>query len=120
MATRVPTPGDVDNELIVLVHARALLANNDNMMTADLRNPRTLSRWPRLTDSLTRRSHSRCCSAGGLTHLDDEEDLEDVAHELKLVEPGLVANNQWCPGGDMPDPGNPVHATHIGGFGRKP
>ena len=39
---------------------------------------------------------------------------------LDLVAPGLVANNQWQPGTDMPDPNNPAHALHIGGLGRKP
>lgn len=38
---------------------------------------------------------------------------------LELVEPGLVANNQWRPGTDMPDPNNPAHEWHIGGLGRK-
>ena len=39
---------------------------------------------------------------------------------LDLVEPGLVANNRWRPGPDMPDPSNPAHELHIGGLGRKP
>ncbi|QUH02403.1 SAM-dependent methyltransferase [Saccharopolyspora erythraea] len=39
---------------------------------------------------------------------------------LELVEPGLVPNNRWRPGPDVPDPDNPAHALHIGGLGRKP
>ncbi|MFI0468100.1 MULTISPECIES: SAM-dependent methyltransferase [Saccharopolyspora] len=39
---------------------------------------------------------------------------------LELIEPGLVPNNQWRPGGDVPDPQNPAHAMHIGGLARKP
>ncbi|MEV0705551.1 SAM-dependent methyltransferase [Saccharopolyspora sp. NPDC050389] len=39
---------------------------------------------------------------------------------LELIEPGLVPNNQWRPGDDVPDPQNPAHAMHIGGLARKP
>lgn len=39
---------------------------------------------------------------------------------LELVEPGLVPNNRWRPGADMPDPDNSAHGMHIGGIGRKP
>jgi hypothetical protein len=34
---------------------------------------------------------------------------------LDLVEPGLVPNNKWRPGSDVPAPENPAHAMHIGG-----
>ncbi|MEU6262214.1 SAM-dependent methyltransferase [Saccharopolyspora shandongensis] len=39
---------------------------------------------------------------------------------LELIEPGLVPNNLWRPGDDVPDPQNPAHAMHIGGLARKP
>ncbi|MBB5158498.1 SAM-dependent methyltransferase [Saccharopolyspora phatthalungensis] len=40
--------------------------------------------------------------------------------DLDLVDPGLVPNNEWRPGNDVPDPGNSAHKLHIGGLGRKP
>ena len=38
---------------------------------------------------------------------------------LELIAPGLVPNNVWRPGLEMPDPDDMAHALHIGGIARK-
>lgn len=165
----------VDNDPIVLAHARALLATDSSttVIKADLREPDVIFEHPETRRLIDPDEPFAVLLGGILMHLEDEEDPEGIAAAirerlpsggyllvsntcdtgesrarelnrvfaesglgsrcfrtweeqiryfdgLELVEPGLVPNNQWRPGPDVPDPDSPTHAMHIGGVARKP
>ena len=75
----------VDNDPIVLAHARALLATDDNtaVIDADLREPARIFGHPETQRLIDTTEPFAILLGGVLMHLEDEEDPEGVAADLR-------------------------------------
>ena len=94
----------VDNDPIVLAHGRALLATNDRtaFLRADLREPDVIFSHPE-TERLIDRSEPFAVLLGGvLMHLEDEEDPEGVAADIRdrLPSGGYLLVSNTCDDGE--------------------
>jgi S-adenosyl methyltransferase len=121
----------VDNDPLVLAHARALLTSSPegecDYIDADMRDPGAIGlpagSYLVLADSISsgrahREAGEQYAQTGAVAyHLRSPEQIEDFFSGLTLVDPGVVPVAQWRPD---PSPFPPVHVNTIGGIGRKP
>ncbi len=100
----------MDNDPLVLVHARALLTGSPEGATdylgADLHQP------ARILEAA-----ARTLDTGAVPYqLRTPEEIASFFDGLELVEPGIVSCPRW-----RPDPGaEPADVDAFGGVGRKP
>ena len=118
----------VDNDPIVLAHARALMAGGQEgrvaFIQADLRQPEAILGDPAVAGTLDLARPVGLELVGVMRHLRDRDDPRSLADTepffagLELVEPGLLPMAAW-----RPDPGHsqdPHSVYAYGGVARKP
>ncbi|RKT82690.1 S-adenosyl methyltransferase [Saccharopolyspora antimicrobica] len=94
----------VDNDPIVLAHSRALLASNDRttFLNADLREPDAIFGHPDTVRLIDQSQPFAVLLGGILMHLEDEEDPEGVAADLRdrLPSGGFLMVSNTCDNGE--------------------
>lgn len=98
----------VDNDPMVLVHARALLATNDTtaVLTSDVRRPREILEDPKLARYIDFDQPVGLLMFAILHHINDAEDPDGVAHTFRrALAPGShLAISHFCDGSrEYPD-----------------
>ncbi|HEU5157310.1 MAG TPA: SAM-dependent methyltransferase [Streptosporangiaceae bacterium] len=98
----------VDNDPIVLVHARALLGNTETtqIITADLRRPAEILDDPAVWDFVDLSRPTGFLLFAILHHINDDEDPGAIAAELRsaMVPGSYLAISHFCqPGAAFPD-----------------
>jgi O-methyltransferase involved in polyketide biosynthesis len=111
----------VDNDPIVLAHARALLtsqgAGETAFIMADLRQPKSILDHPSLTETLDLTQPVAVVLVGVLMYFHSKADVERFFTGLELVDPGVTPMLAWRP---TEPPADPHAAYYWAGVGRKP
>jgi hypothetical protein len=108
----------VDNDPMVMVHARALLTSTPSGETRyiedDLRNPSQI-----LTPELKASWDESLRTGRSDVHPRTRAEFDQFFAGLEVVAPGVVAVSQWRPDPAAEEHATPVEASIFGAVGRK-